>query len=121
MPLEPFSIPFSHEAVDDLRDRLARTRWADEIPGSGWEYGFDLRFLQEICDYWRERFDWKAQVEKLSNFYFLLVRGSSAATTSNTGPICHKEATSPPPRNLISWPKTFAGFFGGFAKCSNHE
>ena len=69
MPLEPFSVPFSHEAVDDLRDRLARTRWPDEIPGSGWEYGFDLRFLQEICDYWRERFDWKAQVEKLSTLH----------------------------------------------------
>jgi len=66
MPLEPFSIPFSHDAVDDLRDRLVRTRWPDEIPGSGWGYGFDLRFLQEICGYWRERFDWKAQVEKLS-------------------------------------------------------
>jgi pimeloyl-ACP methyl ester carboxylesterase len=66
MPLEPFSIPFSHDAVDDLRDRLVRTRWPDEIPGSGWGYGFDLQFLQEICGYWRERFDWKAQVEKLS-------------------------------------------------------
>jgi len=69
MPLEPFSIPFSHEAVDDLRDRLVRTRWPDEIPGSGWEYGFDLRFLQGICDHWRERFDWKAQVEKLSTLH----------------------------------------------------
>src|SRR5258708_37016888 len=69
MPLEPFSIPFSHEAVGDLRDRLARTRWPDEIPGSGWEYGFDLRFLQEICDYWRERFYLKAQVGKLSTVH----------------------------------------------------
>src|SRR5258708_40221738 len=66
MPLEPFSIPFSHEAVGDLRDRLARTRWPDEIPGSGWEYGFDLRFLQEICDYWRGGVFWKGQVEKTS-------------------------------------------------------
>jgi hypothetical protein len=67
--LEPFSIPFSQRAFDDLRDRLDRTRWPDEIPDSGWEYGFDLRFLQEICDYWRERFDWKAQVEQLSAFH----------------------------------------------------
>src|SRR5260221_8120313 len=66
MPLEPFSIPFSHEAVGDLRDRLARTRWPDEIPGSGWEYGFDLRFLQEICDYWRGRFSWEDHVGKTS-------------------------------------------------------
>jgi pimeloyl-ACP methyl ester carboxylesterase len=69
MALEPFSIPFSQQAVDDLRDRLDRTRWPDEIPGSGAEYGFDLRFLQELCSHWRERFDWKAQVEKLSAFH----------------------------------------------------
>ena len=69
MPLEPFSIPFSQQAVDDLRARLDRTRWPDAIADSGWEYGFDLRFLQEICAYWRDRFDWKIQVEKLSAFH----------------------------------------------------
>src|SRR5260370_16002783 len=65
MPLEPFSIHFPHEALDDLRDRLVRTRWRNERPGSGWEYVFDCRFLQEICDYWRERFNWKAEVKKV--------------------------------------------------------
>lgn len=69
MPLEPFSIPFSQQAVDDLRARLGRTRWLDEIPGAHWEYGFDLRFLQEICGYWKDEFDWKEQVEKLSTFH----------------------------------------------------
>jgi hypothetical protein len=69
MAAEPFSIPFSQQAVDDLRVRLDRTRWTDEIPGSGSEYGFDLRFLQELCLYWRERFDWQAQVEKLSAYH----------------------------------------------------
>jgi pimeloyl-ACP methyl ester carboxylesterase len=68
MPLEPFSIPFSQQAVDDLRARLDRTRWPDTIADSGWEYGFDLRFLQEICTYWRNQFDWKIQVEKLAKF-----------------------------------------------------
>jgi pimeloyl-ACP methyl ester carboxylesterase len=69
MPLEPFSIPFSQQAVDDLRARLDRVRWPDAIADSGWEYGFDLRFLQEICAYWRDQFDWKTQVEKLSTFH----------------------------------------------------
>ncbi len=69
MPLKPFSIPFSQQAVDDLHARLDRTRWPDAIADSGWEYGFDLRFLQEICAYWRDRFDWKIQVEKLSAFH----------------------------------------------------
>jgi len=69
MALESFSIPFSQRAVNDLRDRLDRTRWPDEIPGSAWEYGVSLQFLQEICEYWRDQFDWKAQVERLSAFH----------------------------------------------------
>jgi pimeloyl-ACP methyl ester carboxylesterase len=69
MGIEPFTIPFSEPAVDDLRDRLRRTRWPDEISGANWEYGVDLSFLQQICEYWRERFDWKAQVERFSTFH----------------------------------------------------
>jgi pimeloyl-ACP methyl ester carboxylesterase len=68
MGIEPFIIPFSQSAVDDLRDRLRRTRWPDEIPGANWEYGVNLSFLQQICEYWRDRFDWKEQVEKFSAF-----------------------------------------------------
>jgi pimeloyl-ACP methyl ester carboxylesterase len=64
--LEPFSIPFSMLAVNDLRRRLAQTRWPDEVPGSGWEFGFDLLFLQELCTYWANEFDWRMQVERLS-------------------------------------------------------
>jgi pimeloyl-ACP methyl ester carboxylesterase len=66
MAIEAFSIPFSQPAVDDLRDRLQRTRWPDEIAGANWGYGVDLKFLQQICGYWKDRFDWKAQVEKFS-------------------------------------------------------
>jgi pimeloyl-ACP methyl ester carboxylesterase len=69
MGIKPFSIPFSQAAVDDLRARLERTRWPDQIQGSAWEYGVDLQFLREICGYWRDQFDWKAQVEKLSAFH----------------------------------------------------
>lgn len=69
MPIEPFSPPFSQAAVDDLRERLARTRWIDEIPGSGWQYGFNLDFLKDVCRYWRDEFDWKAQLEKLASLH----------------------------------------------------
>jgi pimeloyl-ACP methyl ester carboxylesterase len=69
MPIQEFSPPFSQVAVDDLRERLARTRWVDEVHNSGWQYGFDLNFLKELCRYWRNEFDWKAQLEKLSEFH----------------------------------------------------
>ena len=66
MSLERFVIPFSQSAVDDLRDRVRRARWPDEIPASGGEYGFDLASLQDLCRYWADDFDWKAQVEEMS-------------------------------------------------------
>lgn len=59
--IEKFEIRVSDEQLEDLRERLARTRWPDQIPGSGWDYGTDLAYLQELCEYWREKFDWRAQ------------------------------------------------------------
>jgi len=74
MAIQPFDLPYSERAVRDLRERLARTRWPDTIPGSGWEYGFDLECLQSICRYWREKFDWKAEVTKLRDLQHLQYR-----------------------------------------------
>ncbi|MDQ1383190.1 MAG: epoxide hydrolase, partial [Actinomycetota bacterium] len=54
--------------LDDLRDRLARTRWPDQIPGSGWGYGTNLDYLQELCTYWRNDFDWRAQEERFNRW-----------------------------------------------------
>ena len=60
LSIETFAPPYSEAAVEDLRLRLARTRWPDEISGSGWTYGVDLNFMQRLCEYWRDEFDWKA-------------------------------------------------------------
>jgi hypothetical protein len=105
MGIEPFTIPFSQPAVDDLHDRLRRTRWPDEIIGANWEYGVDLSFLQQICEYWRDRFDWKAQVERFSTFHHY--RYSS----ENIGiHFIHEQGNGPEPIPLIlthGWPGSF--------------
>jgi len=58
---EKFEIAVSEDELTDLRERLSRTRWPDQIPGSEWGYGTDLAYLQELCEYWREKFDWRRQ------------------------------------------------------------
>ncbi|HEY8154573.1 MAG TPA: alpha/beta fold hydrolase [Myxococcota bacterium] len=61
-------IEVPEEVLDDLRRRLAATRFPDQIPGSGWDYGTDGAYLRELCSYWRDKYDWRAQ-EALLNRY----------------------------------------------------
>jgi pimeloyl-ACP methyl ester carboxylesterase len=62
----PFRIAVSDDVLSDLRDRLVRTRWPDQIPGSEWNYGTDLATLQELCEYWRTSFDWRTAEAELN-------------------------------------------------------
>jgi pimeloyl-ACP methyl ester carboxylesterase len=110
MGIEPFTISFSQPAVDDLRDRLGRTRWPDEIPGANWDYGVSLSFLQQICEYWRDRFDWKAQVERISMFHHY--RYSSEDIGIH---FIHERGKGPAPIPLIlthGWPGSFLEMVG---------
>jgi microsomal epoxide hydrolase len=59
--IRDFRIDVPDEVLDDLRARLAATRWPDQIPGSGWGYGTDTAYLRELCETWRASFDWRAQ------------------------------------------------------------
>ena len=64
--IEPFRVEVDDAVLDDLRDRLARTRIPDEIEGTGWEYGIPMGYLGELVDYWRDEFDWRAQEAALN-------------------------------------------------------
>jgi pimeloyl-ACP methyl ester carboxylesterase len=87
MQVEPFRIAVPDAVLDDLRERLARTRFPDEIPGSGWTYGTSLAYLKELVAHWRERYDWRAAEARLNaspqfrarvgdlGIHFLHVRG----------------------------------------------
>ncbi len=66
--IEPFRIDVPESVLDDLRERLSRTRFPDPIEGSGWAYGTDADYLRELCTYWREKFDWRAQERLLNGF-----------------------------------------------------
>jgi pimeloyl-ACP methyl ester carboxylesterase len=66
--VEPFRIHVADRVLDDLRERLSRTRWPDTIPGSGWDYGTDTDYLRELCDYWRDGYDWRAAEAALNGF-----------------------------------------------------
>lgn len=58
--IHPFRIDVPQSDLDDLHERLARTRWADDLPGTGWTYGLPTAYLRELAEYWRSGFDWRA-------------------------------------------------------------
>lgn len=66
--IRPFTIAVPDSAIADLQRRLAATRFPDQIPGTGWDYGTDTAYLKELVEYWREDFDWRAQERALNAF-----------------------------------------------------
>ncbi len=66
--MTPFTVEVPDAVLDDLRDRLARTRWPDQIPGTAWEYGTDLAYLRDLCSYWAAGFDWRAAERRLNRW-----------------------------------------------------
>jgi pimeloyl-ACP methyl ester carboxylesterase len=68
MSVTPFTIHITPETLTDLQERLARTRWTDEVSGAGWEYGTNLAYLKEFVDYWQHHFDWRTQERALNAF-----------------------------------------------------
>lgn len=66
--IRPFRIDVPEADLDDLRDRLGRTRWPDELPGVGWSYGVALDYVKEMAEYWRTSYDWRKQEARLNEF-----------------------------------------------------
>ena len=89
--IERFTPTFSSDQWENLRFRLGRTRWPDQIGESDWDNGSELQFLKDLCRFWSEDFDWHKHIGLLSQFphyhfhsdqgniHFLHVKGRGAA------------------------------------------
>jgi len=106
--VSPFVIRVPDAALADLRERLARARFPDELDGSGWAYGTNLAYLKSLVAYWRDRFDWRAQERKLNQF--------EQFTTTIDGlriHFLHRRSKQPgalPLLILHGWPGSFVEF-----------
>jgi len=84
--IRPFRIAFPQAELDDLRDRLDRTRWTDELPAVGDAYGVPLGYVRALTEHWRTTYDWRTWEDRLNehpgftttidgqNIHFLHVR-----------------------------------------------
>ena len=103
--VQPFKIDVPDSTLRDLKERLARTRWPDDSPDSGWDYGSNLAYVKELVEYWRTRFDWRAQEEAINSFDHF------RTTLDGFGVhFIHQWGMGPSPMPLLlthGWPSTF--------------
>jgi pimeloyl-ACP methyl ester carboxylesterase len=114
--IRPFRIEVPQADLDDLQERLARTRWANELPldaggpqqgpvPPGWEYGVPVAYVRDLVEHWRHQYDWRAWEARLNQL-------PQFTTTIDGQPIHFVHARSPEPGALPlvlthGWPNTF--------------
>jgi epoxide hydrolase len=114
--IQPFRIEVPQADLDDLADRLARTRWANELPldtsapqtgpiPPGWEYGVPVGYVRDLVDHWRHHYDWRAWEARLNQLpqYTTTIDGQTIH-------FLHVRSPEPDALPLIlthGWPNTF--------------
>ena len=105
MRAEPFTIAIPQPDLDDLRRRLAATRWADDFGNADWRYGVERDWLAEMVAYWRDRFDWRAQEAAMNQYPHFRVEIQGIPIH-----FLHVPGQGPQPKPLLlthGWPWTF--------------
>ena len=72
LTIEPFTIDIPEADLVDLRERLARTRFSQQLPDAGWDYGTERGYLEELVAYWRDEYDWRRAEARLNSFEHFL-------------------------------------------------
>ena len=110
--LTPFRIDIPQTDIDDLRNRLAHTRWPIPVPGrddrTDFSRGIPLVYLKELAEYWRDGFDWRAQEEKLNEY-----EQFTTVVNGQTFHVVHARSANPEATPLIlnnGWPGSFVEY-----------
>ena len=105
MTVEKFQIATPELDLLDLRARLSRTRWPNEVANAGWGQGTNLSYLKELATYWEKQFDWRLQESRLNQFNHFRtdVQGLKLH-------FIHEKGKGPGPIPLVlihGWPSSF--------------
>ncbi|NNL86905.1 MAG: epoxide hydrolase [Myxococcales bacterium] len=105
---DPFRIDIPESVLTDLKSRLRSARFAPDFANKEWAYGTETETLRELCAYWADDFDWRAQEAAMNEF-------SHFTTEIEDVPIhfIHERGKGPNPMPLIlshGWPWTFWDF-----------
>jgi len=106
--VQPFKINIPQATLDDLQDRLARTRWPAEVKGVGWDYGTNVGYMKELADYWQHKYDWRKHETELNKFAHF-----KADVDGVNIHFIHERGKGPNAKPLIlthGWPDSFYRF-----------
>ena len=104
----PFRLHVPEETLKDLRERLSRVRWPDEPPIEPWSTGTSVGYMRQLVDYWRDRFDWRAQEEALNRYHHFKVPLAGIDLH-----FIHEQGKGPNPMPLLlshGWPGSVVEF-----------
>ena len=110
MTIRDFTIDVDAATLQDLRDRLVRTRWPLKETVEDWGQGIPLTVVKELCHYWLNEYDWPSRQRQLNAFdHFLVdVGGHSIHCVHARSP--HHDAT--PLVMSHGWPGSFIEYLG---------
>ncbi|MBF6176414.1 epoxide hydrolase family protein [Nocardia blacklockiae] len=106
--IRPFRIEIPQPEIDDLRQRLARTRWAAQLPGSGRDRGVPVSEVRELARYWQSEYDWRAQERRLNEFPQFVTEIDGASVH-----FLHVRSAEPGATPVLlnhGWPNSFVEF-----------
>ena len=106
--IKPFSVDVPDETIEAIRARVAAYPWHEMPDDGGWEYGTNLNYLKEFCDYWVNEFDWRKQEAEINRFSHF-----KAPVDGIDLHFIHEKGSGENPRPLIvshGWPGTIVEF-----------
>ncbi len=107
--IQAFEVSIDESAVADLRARLERTRWPDQVPGTGWDLGTERSTLQRLCARWADGFDVDAFQRRCNTWP--QIRTEIDGVTVHAI-VARSEATDATPLMLLhGWPGSVAEYF----------
>jgi pimeloyl-ACP methyl ester carboxylesterase len=66
LSIEPFTVDVDDGVLVDLRERLRRARFPEQMPGAGWDYGTERGYLRSMVSYWAEAYDWRSREARMN-------------------------------------------------------
>ncbi|MFC4128801.1 epoxide hydrolase family protein [Nocardia rhizosphaerae] len=110
--LTPFRVDIPQTDIDDLRARLANTRWPDPVPGrddrTDFSRGIPLTYLKELTEYWLDGFDWRAHEAELNRY-----EQFTTVVDGQTFHVVHARSPKPDATPLLlnhGWPGSFVEY-----------